>query len=83
MNNEEKFDLSNLRNQGTGGQDVAVHEDYRVIVYPFGRYEIFVKVSANNEFIGIVEVKVNKDFLSYKQKITPKGFHDVEEFYRK
>ncbi|GAI43482.1 unnamed protein product, partial [marine sediment metagenome] len=51
-------------------------------LYPFDKYLITIKLSPSNEFIGIVEIKVNKDFLSYKQKLPPKGFHDVEEFYK-
>ena len=70
---------NNDLNQGTGFHDTT--EDYKEIVYPFGKYEITVRLSTENEFIGISQVKVNKDFLSYKQKITPKGFHDVVEFY--
>jgi hypothetical protein len=76
----EDFDYTTLRNRGTGGREAP--ENYKLVVYPFGRYLITIKLSLNNEFIGIEEVKVNKDFLSYKQKIPSKGFHDVEEFYR-
>jgi hypothetical protein len=65
---------------GTGSQEPA--KDYREIIYPFGKYEITVRLTKNNEFIGISEVKINKDFLSYEQKTTTKGFHDVEKFYR-
>jgi len=31
----------------------------------------------------VEEIKINKDFLSFKQKITKKGFHDVSKFYKK
>ena len=55
--------------------------DYRIISYPFDRYEIKIKVTPNNEFIEIVEVGINKDFLTQKQKIGLQGFHDVEKFY--
>lgn len=54
---------------------------YKIIIYPFDKYEITIKLSEDNKFIEILEVKVNKDFISYKQKITPKGFHDVEKYY--
>ena len=81
MSEEMKdFDYDKLKNQGTGGR--AIPKDYKEIVYPFGKYEITVRLSLNNEFVGISEVKINKDFLSYKQKISSKGFHDVDEFYR-
>ena len=73
--------------QGTGSHypdslnTVITPKEYKTIVYPFGKYQITIKLSLNNEFIGILEVKVNKDFLSYRQNIS-KGFHDVDEFYR-
>ena len=34
------------------------------------------------EEAGISEVRINKDFLSFKQKTTTKGFHDVKEYYK-
>ncbi len=73
------FDYRVLKKKGTGG---AVSEEFKEIVYPFGKYEIKVRLSLNNEFRGITEVKINKDFLSFKQKMSSKGFHDVEEFYK-
>jgi hypothetical protein len=66
--------------QKTGSHYVPT--PYKTIVYPFDKYEITVKLSQNNEFLGIVEIKVNKDFLSFKEKTTPKGYHDVDEFYK-
>jgi hypothetical protein len=36
----------------------------------------------NNEFIGITEIKINKNFLSFKEKQALKGYHDVDEFYK-
>lgn len=56
-------------------------KDHRIISYPFGRYDIKIKVTPNNEFVEIVEVAINKDFLTHKQKISLQGFHDVEKFY--
>jgi len=65
--------------QKTGSRDAP--EDYKIIGYPFGKYEVTIKLSLNNEFIEIQKIKVNKDFRSYKQKMISKGFHDVDEFY--
>jgi len=80
MNFQKKdYNYGNFRNQGTGGYDLP--DDYKIIIYPFDKYEIKIKLTPSNEFIGIIEIKVNKEFLSYEQKITPKGFHDVDEFY--
>jgi len=72
--------MKDFENQGTGSHDMP--RDYKIISVPFDKYEVTIKLSPNNEFIEILEVKVNKDFLSYKQKMISKGFHDVEEFYK-
>jgi len=56
--------------------------NYKVIVYPLDKYLIKIKLTPSNEFIEIIEIKVNKSFLSHKQKMTSKGYHDVDEFYR-
>lgn len=73
-------DYNNLKNQGTGSHGDV--DDFKIISYPFDKYQIKIKLTPTNEFIGIVEVKINKDFLSHKQKTTLRGFHDVDEFYR-
>ncbi len=57
-------------------------ESCKTIVYPFDKYDIVMRLTQNNEFVDVIEVRIRKDFLSYKQKIARKGFHDVEEFYR-
>ena len=76
----KEYDYDELKNQGTGTHDEP--NDHKIIVYPFDKYQIKVKLTPANEFIGIIEVKINKEFLSHKQKITRQGFHDVDEFYR-
>jgi hypothetical protein len=55
---------------------------YKLEVCPFDKYEVVVRLSPTNEFLGIVEVRINKDFLSFKEKTLPKGYHDVDEFYK-
>ena len=76
---EENYDYAKFKKAGTGSHDVP--ENYKTIIYPFDKYQIKIKVTPNNEFIGITEVKINKDFLSYKQKTSIKGYHDVDKFY--
>ncbi len=75
---KDDFHYKKFRKLGTGGQTT---EEINEIVYPFDKYEIKVSLSPDNKFIGITGIKINKDFLSYKQKISRKGFHDVEDFY--
>jgi len=81
MMDEEKddFGYEELVADATGSLDV--HREYKEVVYPFDRYEITVRLSPDNKFIGISGVKINKDFLSYKQRMISEGFHDVDEFY--
>jgi len=77
----EDLAYKRFENRGTGGQR-AVPKEFKTIVYPFDKYLIKIKLTPSNEFIEILEVKVKKDFLSYKQKMISKGFHDVDEFYK-
>ena len=74
-----QYDYENLTSQGTGS--IGESGDYKIIIYPFGRFEIKIKLSPNNEFLEVIEVGINKDFLTQKQKINLQGFHDVEKFY--
>lgn len=80
MSDPEERSYEDLGNRGTGSHYSP--EDYRIIIYPFDKYEIAVKVTPSNEFLGIEEVKVNKSYLSHKQRITGMGYHEVEEYYR-
>lgn len=80
MTNNENFSYAEISKQGTGSREE--HVDYKIIVYPFDKFLISVKLTPDGRFIGIVQVQVNKEFLSYQQKTTPKGFHDVDELYR-
>ena len=75
------YDYNKFKNQGTGSY--GDFENHRIETFPFGKYEISIRLSPSNEFMGIEEIKVNKDFLSFKQKITISGFHDIEQFYEK
>ncbi|MFA5031436.1 MAG: hypothetical protein WC614_00305 [bacterium] len=77
--NIENYENNGLKEQGTGEHDKS--EDYKIVFYPFDKYQIGVKLTLTNEFIEITEVKINKSFLSYEQKTATKGYHDVDKFY--
>jgi len=79
MNFDNDIDYDKLTKEGTGSHNDFY--DYKTIIYPFDKYQIKVQLTQDNEFIGITEIEINKEFLSYKQKITSHGFHDVDEFY--
>ena len=78
--NSSEDKVSNVKRNGTGFPDFPI--EYKDIVYPFDKYEITVRLTPKHEFLGIVEIKINKEFMSYKQRLANKGFHDVEEYYR-
>lgn len=63
----------------TGSHDF---KEKKLITIPFNKYEITVEVTLSNRFLGIAEVKVNKDFRSFSQKITSTKVHDIEEYYK-
>lgn len=75
----KRLDYNKIKNQGTGSHDLS--DNFKIIIYPFDKYQIKIKLTPANEFIEIIEVKVNKEFLSYKQKLTSQGFIDVNEDY--
>lgn len=75
---DSNYDKS--KSLGTGSHDSST--EYKTINFPFDKYLIKVKLTPDDKFIGIIEIKINKDFLSYEQKATPKGSHDVDEYYR-
>ena len=68
-----------IKENGTGGS--LSPKEFKEVVYPFRQYEVKLRLSPNNEFIAITEIRVKKDFMSYIEKISPKGFHDVESYY--
>ncbi len=62
--------------------DEGLYNDFKIIEYPFGNYTIKVKLAPSNEFLGITEIELTKDFLDLKQKITTRGYLDIEEYYQ-
>ena len=77
---DKPYGYDSFTKQATGSLNKG--EEYKIISYTFDMYEIKVKVSPRNEFLGIVEVEVNKDFLSYKQKLSRQSYLDVSKYYR-
>ena len=53
----------------------------KIVSVQFDRYTIKVELSDANEFLGVVEVGVNQDFRSLKERIESRGGHDVSDFY--
>jgi hypothetical protein len=63
----------------TGSHDF---DETQFIKYKLGKYEITVEITLDNKFVGITEVKVNKDFRSLQEKIASTKVFDVEEYYK-
>ena len=72
-----KGDLVNQerRNIGTGSDS----SEYVTVLYPFEMFEIVVKLTLDGKFVGIEEIRINKDFRSYKNKTPQRIFADVDE----
>ena len=56
-------------------------KDYKIIEYPFDKYLLKIALTVTNEFLAVVEIKINKDFLTYKEKIINQSHYDVDEYY--
>ena len=83
MRDPVEYEYETLRQEGTGSHGKA--EETRTVVYPFDRYSITVELTADNRFVGIVAVTVNRAFLNHRQRLaalTKIGYHDVEEYYK-
>jgi len=59
-----------------------VEKDIKIIDYPFGKYQIKVKISDEGKFLGIIQVNLGKEFLSRAQRLSSFEVHDIEEFYK-
>ena len=50
--------------------------------YPFGKYVVVVKLTKDDRFVGIEEIRLRKDFLTQKQRMGRIGSHDLDDIYR-
>jgi hypothetical protein len=78
---EFKKDYAELTFGGTGSAGEAAGR--KIITCPFDKYEVKIALNEKNEFVEIIEIKINKDFMSYKQKARLKSSIDEGEFYDK
>ena len=54
---------------------------FKLMKVPFDRYVVTVRLTPKDEFIDVVEISVDKEFLSMEQKLQSVGYHDVEDLY--
>lgn len=53
---------------------------YKVQICDFDPFIIAVKLTPDDKFLGILEIKMNRDFLSHKQKMASLDSFDVEPY---
>lgn len=54
-------------------------KSHMIIEYPFERYVVSIELTPNNEFVGITEIALSKDFRSLQEKIRTDKIFDIEK----
>ncbi len=76
------FEIESQKAPSTGtGEVIGRGSVGQTILYPFGPYEVLIRISNSGEFVEIVEIRLNKDFRDFKQKAESRGYHDVSDIY--
>jgi len=75
----EEFTESSISIGETGTGSKGFIKEFKVIEYPFDRYLVKVGLSPENEFLGITEININKDFRSYSEKLKAEDYHNLED----
>lgn len=68
-----------LADKGTGSHEGLA--DYEIVERSFAGYNIKLRLAADGRFIDIIEVNVNADFATRKQKAAVTGSWDASEYY--
>lgn len=68
-----------FRDRGTGSHEELA--DYKIIERQVERYTIKLRLTADDRFVDILEIKLRKDFADYKQKAASLGSWDVSDYY--
>ncbi|MFX0102783.1 MAG: hypothetical protein ACFFCS_24660 [Candidatus Hodarchaeota archaeon] len=64
---------------GTGYENLIANT--KVIEYPFDKYILKIELSEKNEFLRVLEIKINKDFRTIKEKILHSDDFDAMQYY--
>jgi len=67
--------------QGDTRTGINFEEDESILVYPFDKYQIEVKLTLDGKFLGITGISVSSDFLSFVQKLNSIGYIDTDDQY--
>jgi hypothetical protein len=63
--------------EGTGS---ISFNSYKTITFPFEQYVLTIKLTLDNKFVEVLEIKINRDFLSHKQKMSSLHSIDIESY---
>lgn len=66
-----------MENKTDSTGSLSLSHGYKTIKYKFGEYNIVVTLNDKNEFVGIQEIGVNKNFYNYK---SIKGDFDIRKY---
>jgi len=69
---------------GTGSLSVLPSSaPRRVLVIDFDQYEVVLAVTEDNRVLGVLEVRVKKDFRNMQQRLGSIGYIDMDQFDKK
>lgn len=74
-----EYSVDVFTDRGTGSHEDL--EDYKIVERSVANYTIKLRLTADDRFVDILEISVNKDFADYKQKIAAIGSWDASEYY--
>jgi len=77
---DNDYSYSHLTRDSTGAD--LEEKRYKLVAVPYENFEIVVRLSEDNRFLGVAELRIKKDFLSPEQRVANTGVFDVDEFYR-
>ena len=80
LESDEPFgeETSDIEKSATGVIDITKRK--KIIEYPFSPYIVKIVLTEDNEFLGIKEIKVDKDFQRLENKLRNIKVHNIEEF---
>ena len=76
---DDRLAVDVFTDRGTGSHEELV--DYEIVECQIGHYTIKLKLTAEGQFVDILEVKLSKDFTTYKQKMASSESWDVSDYY--
>jgi len=83
MTPQFETDFRNVLTQsGTGTGSSPAQRFAKTKVLELDQYEVVLALTEEDRVIGVVEVRVKKDFRSLQQKLGSTGYIDVEEYLK-